>query len=75
MAGSPADVTATTALRERLVQARGRLPMFDRGPYFSALKASGKVEYPEPLARSGQGLVRPAGRLIGGGLALAAARG
>jgi N-methylhydantoinase B len=42
-----ADLAATEALRASLAKARGLPAMFDRGPYFAALKAAGKVARPE----------------------------
>ncbi len=40
------DLTATTALRQKLAKERGRPSMFDRGPYYSKMKAAGKVSRP-----------------------------
>lgn len=42
-----ADVAATEALRAERIKARGPLPMFDRGPYFAALKKQGAVTRPD----------------------------
>lgn len=42
-----ADLAATEAQRAGLAKARGIPAMFDRGPYFAALKAAGKVARPE----------------------------
>ena len=39
------DQAATTALRNGMRARRGRLPMFDRGPYFAAMKD--EIERPE----------------------------
>jgi N-methylhydantoinase B len=42
-----ADAAATKTLRREMSKARGRLPMFDRGPYFEKLKKKGAVTYPK----------------------------
>ena len=39
------DMAATNALRSEMRARRGRLPMFDRGPYFAAMKD--EIERPE----------------------------
>ena len=41
-----ADVKATKALRQQMAKARGKPPMFDRGPYFEKLKKKGAVNHP-----------------------------
>lgn len=42
-----ADAAATEALRGELRAARGRLAMFDRGPFFEDAKAGGRVTRPD----------------------------
>ncbi|MCB1434830.1 MAG: hydantoinase B/oxoprolinase family protein, partial [Alphaproteobacteria bacterium] len=41
-----ADMKATKALRQQMAKARGKPPMFDRGPYFEKLKKKGAVKHP-----------------------------
>jgi N-methylhydantoinase B len=41
-----ADAAQTKVLRRQMAKARGRLAMFDRGPYFEKLKKRGLVKYP-----------------------------
>ena len=45
-----ADAGKTARRREELARARGRAPMFDRGPHFEAEKAAGRVRRPEGWA-------------------------
>lgn len=50
-----ADLAGTEALRARLAKERGTPPMFDRGPYFAALKAAGRITRPEGVADPDEG--------------------
>ncbi|UMY17214.1 hydantoinase B/oxoprolinase family protein [Methylobacterium organophilum] len=50
-----ADLAGTEALRARLAKERGTPPMFDRGPYFAALKAAGRITRPEGLPDPDEG--------------------
>jgi len=42
-----ADQPATDALRRERLDSESETPMFDRGPHYDALKASGEVRYPD----------------------------